>query len=346
MSNQVEPIENTTWARALGMASPIVCAPMGGAAGGRLAAAVSLAGGLGMIGMGSAASVAALDRELAVLQSLLHGTPAGTGTAAGPARPPFGIGMVDWGIALHPELLDRAIAAKPTVISVSFGDWRGSGDTDAISTPPTWIAQAQAAGIRALTQVSTADEARIAADAGIDAVVARGLEGGGHGDHAVPLARLLDEVLAAIDIPVLAAGAISTAADVRRVTAAGAAAVWVGTAFAACEESLTPAAARAEMISSRGHDTVVTRVYDVALERPWPTRFPERLKPTPFVTEWHGRDAELAQNEDAKQRFRTAVESGDFTIVPVDVGLGVDFVTSVRPAADVLRELAGRDSHR
>ncbi|MHA3722511.1 NAD(P)H-dependent flavin oxidoreductase [Leucobacter sp. HY1910] len=315
------PVANTSWAEALGLAAPIVCAPMGGAAGGQLAAAVSRAGGLGMIGMGSAGSAAALERELAALE------PA--------ARLPFGIGMVHWGIAKHPDMFDRALAAMPALISVSFGDWQPGG------LAPAWIDQARAAGAHTITQVATVEEAKAAADAGIDAIVARGLEGGGHGDHAEPLASLLDDVLAAVEIPVLAAGAVSTSADVRRVLNAGAAAAWVGTAFAACEESLTPPAARAAMIAARGSGTLVSRVYDVALERPWPARFPERLIPTPFIIEWQGREDELAANEAAKREFRAACEAGDFTVVPVDAGQGVDLVTRVRPAREVLRELAG-----
>ena len=339
MSHPGSPITNTAWAEALGLTAPIVCAPMGGAAGGTLAAAVSLAGGLGMIGMGSAGSAAALERELSAFDTIAREGPATSDPH--PAAPPFGIGMVDWGIAKHPDMFERALAAAPAVISVSFGEWGGKGDGPQREAP-AWIAQARAAGVRTITQVATVDEARAAAAAGVDAVVARGLEGGGHGDHAEPLARLLDEVMAAVEIPVLAAGAVSTAADVRRVLATGAAAAWVGTAFAACAESLTPAAARAAMIAARGSGTLVTRVYDVALDRPWPSRFPERLIPTPFILQWQGREDELALNETAKREFRAASAAGDFTVVPVDAGLGVDLVRSVRPAAEVLRELAGR----
>lgn len=360
-SQTAGPVANTAWAEALGFTVPIVCAPMGGAAGGQLAAAVSLAGGLGMIGMGSAGSTAALERELAAFERAIADDLAArapdpahrhesAAAQAGAGRhhtheprardprdsAPFGIGMVDWGIAKHPDMFERALAAKPTLISVSFGDWKRGGPA------PAWIEQAQAIGVHTITQVATVDEARAAADAGIDALVARGLEGGGHGDHAEPLARLLDDVLTTVEIPVLAAGAVSTSADVRRLLNAGAAAAWAGTSFAACEESLTPPAARAAMIAARGSGTLVSRVYDVALERPWPARFPERLIPTPFISEWQGREDELAANEAAKREFRAACEAGDFTVVPVDAGQGVDHVTRVRPAREVLRELAGR----
>ncbi|MBP1325683.1 nitronate monooxygenase [Leucobacter exalbidus] len=319
---------SSQWSRDLGITAPIVCAPMGGVAGGALAHAVSRAGGLGMIGMGSAGSVAALERELAAFAAAHQA--AGEDDADIPL--PFGIGMVGWGIERDPEMFERALAARPALLSVSFGDWV-SGRT------PEWVTRARAMGIRTITQAATADEARAAEAAGIDSVVARGLEGGGHGDHREPLGSLLAEVIGAVSIPVLAAGAISTAADVRRVLDAGSAAAWVGTAFTACTESLVSPAAREVLIAAHGRDTRVTRVFDIALDRPWPAHFPERLIDTPFIVKWHGREAELAANEQAKQEFRAASAAGDFTVVPVDAGLGVDHITRVHPAAEVVREL-------
>jgi nitronate monooxygenase len=149
---------STPWSRAMRLGAPILNAPMGGVAGGRLASAVSEAGGLGMIGVGSAGSVELLEREVANPQS---------------AGLPFGIGLLDWALALEPQLLDAAIAASPVLISVSFGDtWR-------------WAERVREAGIVTAAQVSCVETARSAADAGIDVLVARGAEGGGHGEPAV-----------------------------------------------------------------------------------------------------------------------------------------------------------------
>jgi nitronate monooxygenase len=97
----------TEWSRALGLAAPIVNAPMGAVAGAALAAAVSRAGGLGMIGMGSTGSAALLDEELRNLSELGR---------------PFGISLVDWVITNEPARLEAAIAAKPALLSASFGD--------------------------------------------------------------------------------------------------------------------------------------------------------------------------------------------------------------------------------
>lgn len=296
---------------------------MGGVAGGALAGAVSRAGALGMIGMGSAGSVAALERELARLD---------TGGA------PFGIGLVAWGIAREPELLTRALEAAPALLSVSFVDWHPEPATH--TQRDAWIRAARRACVRTITQVATADEARAAAAAGVDAVVARGKEGGGHGEHREPRDPLLESVLAAVEIPVLAAGAVTSAADLAEVQRRGASAAWIGTAFAACTEALTSAPARAALIAAEGRDTVVSRVLDVALDRPWPSHYPERLLRTPFVERWQGRESELAADTAAKAEFRAALAAQDYTVVPLDAGEGVGAVTTVRSAADVVRELA------
>ncbi|MBL5973924.1 MAG: nitronate monooxygenase [Candidatus Leucobacter sulfamidivorax] len=308
---------STEWATRLGLRAPIVCAPMGGVAGGRLASAVSRAGALGTIGMGSAGSAEALERELALLD---------TGGA------PFGIGLVGWSLDRDPAMLSLARDAGPALVSVSFLDW---------SAPmrPAWIAAVQSAGALAVTQVSTAAEARHAAEAGVDAVVARGREGGGHGDHREPRRELLAEVLAAVDLPVLSAGAVSAANGVAEAIAQGAAAAWVGTAFSACPEALTSDAARAVLLAADGSETLVSRVLDVALERPWPARFPERLLRTPFVDRWQGREDQLAGDPETRAAFRAAFESDDFSIVPIDAGQGVGLLTEARPAAEVVAAL-------
>ncbi|HEX5144338.1 MAG TPA: nitronate monooxygenase [Mycobacterium sp.] len=258
---------------------------MGGAAGGRLAGAVSAAGGLGMIGMGSAGTAAGLHTELDLL-----GEPAW----------PFGIGLVHWVTAGAPELLEVALAARPSLLCVSFGDeW-------------SWVRVAHAHGIPAATQIATVDAARQAVDAGVDILVARGLEGGGHGALALGTLPLLAEVLDAVDVPVLAGGGIASARALAAVLAAGAAGAWVGTALAACTESLTPPPARAQLVAAASDTTTVTREFDVASGYPWPATLPERV---------------LMDDE------------GHAT--PVNAGQGVGAVTAVRSASEVLRELSG-----
>ncbi|WP_372494034.1 nitronate monooxygenase [Mycolicibacterium neoaurum] len=235
----------TTWSAAMGLRTPIVNAPMGGAAGGRLASAVTAAGGLGMLGLGSAGTPEVLRREIGVA----HGR--------------FGIGLVHWVMAERPELLDIALGAQPALLSVSFG------------TDFAWVQRAHDAGVTVTTQVASVEAARRAVDAGVDVLVARGAEGGGHGEPLVGTLPLLTGVLDAVDVPVLAAGGIGSARGVAAVLAAGASGAWIGTLFAACPQALTSESARAELVA--GHDTELTSAHDIAAGYRWPANIPERV---------------------------------------------------------------------
>ncbi|WP_435825040.1 NAD(P)H-dependent flavin oxidoreductase [Nocardia niwae] len=314
-SNEQPPADTRAaiaWAQRIGARIPLVNAPMGGVAGGRLAAAVTAAGGLGMIGMGSAGSVRALEQELPHIRGV-----------AGP----FGIGLVDWVVAGQPELLEAAIEARPALISVSFGDHLG------------WAARVADAGIVPATQVYSWQDARRAQDAGIGVLVARGVQGGGHGAVNAPLLPLLDEVLAVASVPVLAAGGIGAPADLVAVLRAGASGAWLGTCLAACSESLLPEAGRRALLAACGADTVLTRAYDVGMELPWPARFPARVLRTGFTDRWTGREDELAADPAAKQALAAALAANDPAVTPIDAGEGVGLVTAVEPAAHVLERL-------
>ncbi|BDT90952.1 2-nitropropane dioxygenase [Nocardia sputorum] len=300
------------WANRIGARIPLVNAPMGGVAGGRLAAAVTAAGGLGMIGMGSAGSVRALEQELPHVRGV-----------AGP----FGIGLVDWVVAGQPELLEAAIEARPALISVSFGEDLG------------WAARVADAGIVPAIQVYSAQDARRAQDAGIGVLVARGVQGGGHGAVNAPLLPLLDEVLAVASVPVLAAGGIGAPRDLAAVLRAGASGAWLGTCLAACSESLLPEAGRRALLDASGADTVLTRAYDVGMELPWPTRFPARVLRTGFTDRWTGREDELAADSAARHALTAALAANDPAVTPIDAGEGVGLVTAVEPAAHVLERL-------
>lgn len=290
---------------------PIVNAPMGGVAGGRLAAAVSRAGGLGMIGMGSSATTSKLEDEL------VH---------TGGLDRPFGIGLIGWVVDREPALLETALGARPALLSVSFGDdW-------------SWVARAHDAGAATAAQVADLDEARRAADAGVDVLVARGAEGGGHGRPRVGTLPLLGEILEHVTVPVLAAGGIGSARAVSAVLAAGAAAVWVGTALAACEESLLTDPARRTMFDAQGIDTLTTRAFDVALGYPWPAALPERVLRNSFTDRWHGREDAL--DDDAVDALRAAIAADDFAVAPINAGQAVGHVTAKEPAAAVLARLA------
>src|SRR5271156_4160005 len=205
---------STPWSRAMGLRAPIVNAPMGGVAGGRLAAAVSSAGGLCMVGMVTAVSTSSLHAEL----------PHVTGT--------FGIGLVDWVMGKEAGLFEAALAAQPALISVSFG------------TDLSWVSRVHDAGIATATQVYNGAEARRAEDAGIDLIVARGSEGGGHRDATIGTLPPLDAALDGVSAPVRAAGGPASPRSLVALLASGASGVWLGSCLSASVEALTTDAGR------------------------------------------------------------------------------------------------------
>jgi nitronate monooxygenase len=131
---------------------PIALAPMGGSAGGALAAAVSNGGGLGLLG-GGAGDRDWLDRELPIL--------------AERTTRPWGVGFQSWAAGLG--TVERALAAGPAAVMLSFGD------------PRPFTGAIRAAGAALILQVTGLEEARQAVDLGADVIVAQGTEGGGHG---------------------------------------------------------------------------------------------------------------------------------------------------------------------
>ncbi|PZA21647.1 nitronate monooxygenase, partial [Modestobacter versicolor] len=164
--------------------TPVFGAPMAGVAGGELARAVSLGGGLGMIGVGSETPA-----EWVVEQARVPAE----------ADVSYGIGLMAWALELRPELLAAAIAAEPVLVSVGFGD------------PAPFVGPLHDAGIAVATPVNTLADLDRALGAGADVIVAQGTEAGGHTGHRATL-PLLQEVLAATDRPVLAAGGVATGA--------------------------------------------------------------------------------------------------------------------------------------
>jgi nitronate monooxygenase len=299
---------STEWSRAMGLRVPLVNAPMGGVAGGALAAAVSRAGGLGMIGIGSAGTAAQLSAQLRYVSGLDH---------------PFGIGLVEWVLEREPRLLATALAAAPALLSVSFGD------------DFSWVRRAQDAGVATATQVGDLRAAHRAVEAGVDVVIARGAEGGGHGEPLVGTLPLLASVLDELRVPVLAAGGISSGRALAAVLAAGASAAWIGTALSACTESLTSDRARRALFEAKDTDTVTTRVFDVAYGYPWPSQVPERVLRNDFADRWQGSEEDLALDREARE----VLAANDGRLAPVDAGQGVGMLTTVGSVAEVTDRL-------
>lgn len=176
-------------------------------------------------------------------------------------------------------------------------------------------------------QVGSVDEARAAEAAGCDYVVAQGIEAGGHvrGEH--PLDALLQQVISAVNVPVVAAGGIGTAARVRELLDRGADAVRVGTRFLVCPECDTHPTYVEALIAAGAEDTVLTDHFDDGGH--WPSKV--------RVLQRSLGGAIAAGNRATMPPARHT--DGDPLTMPCYAGLSVSDVTAVVPAADVVAEL-------
>ena len=296
---------------------PVIGAPMAGPGEGALAAAVSAAGGLGMFGVGSSRSPAWVAEQAAV--------------AAAGGRP-FGVGLAAWVLDEDDAQLDAVIAARPTLVSVSFG------------TIEPYVARLRDAGITVTTQAGNLDDARRAEQAGVDLLVARGGEAGGHGRDEVSTLTLLQMVLDRVEVPVVAAGGIGTARGLAAVLAAGAVGAWVGTAFLGCREASNSPAARQQLFAADGAATAYGRVFDVAQRLGWPPEYGGRALRNRFFDRWATRLDELAEDDAAVRALAEARSADDFATAHLYAGQGVAMLTRERGAADVLGDLAGAEA--
>jgi nitronate monooxygenase len=266
-------------ARQLGIDLPIVQAPMAGVQAGALAAAVSQAGGLGSLPCAllapetmrqelervrartsnplnvnffchvppppDAAREAAWRKLLAPYYRELDIDP--DSIPAGPGRAPF-----------SDESADVLEPFRPEVVSFHFG-----------LPSPKLLARVKGWGSKIWSSATTVEEARWLEAHGVDAVIAQGLEAGGHrgmflGDDLttqVGTFALLPQVVAAVKVPVIAAGGIADNQGVRAALALGASAVQVGTAFLLCSEATTSAVHRAALKSEAARHTALTNLF-------------------------------------------------------------------------------------
>ncbi|MGE3944906.1 MAG: NAD(P)H-dependent flavin oxidoreductase [Alphaproteobacteria bacterium] len=297
----------------LGIRHPIIQAPMGGTAGGVLAAAVSAAGGLGMIGAGQG-RVDWLEPQLA---------------AAGNQR--VGCGFITWGLTHRPEALDLVLAHSPSAIMLSFGN----------AAP--FIPRIKESGTPVICQVQTVAMAREVLQLGTDIIVAQGAEAGGHGLQRATL-PLVPAVVDAVkeagkDVPVVAAGGIADGRGLAAMLMLGASGVLIGTLFHSAEESLASAETKARIVRSSGDETVRTRVFDIGREAPWPGGFTGRGLTNRFVETWHGREEILTADAAEKARYQRALTADDLDTAVVWAGEGIDLIHEVEPAGLIVTRL-------
>ncbi|MDH0893578.1 MULTISPECIES: nitronate monooxygenase [unclassified Pseudomonas] len=261
----------------LGIQHPIIQAPMVGVSTPQLAAAVSEAGGLGSLGLG--ASSPAQARELIEQTRALTAKPFNLNLfchapanadaarewawlerlrplfAEFDAEPPATLREIYPSFLADPDMLEVLLEQRPAVVSFHFG-----------LPPRDWIERLRQVGIVLLACVTTPEEAQLAEAAGVDALVAQGVEAGGHrgvfaperGDAAIGTLALVRLLAKRSRLPVIAAGGIMDGAGIRAAMALGAAGVQLGTAFVLCPESSANAAYRAALKGEKAGRTEIT----------------------------------------------------------------------------------------
>jgi NAD(P)H-dependent flavin oxidoreductase YrpB (nitropropane dioxygenase family) len=241
----------------LGIEFPIICAPMGFVTGPELAAAVSNAGGLGIMSF-SGHPPQALRQEINRLRSLTD--------------KPFGVNLL-----LHypvEEHVTVCLEEKAPVLSFFWGD------------PSPYVQEAHAAGIKVIHQVGSVKSAQRAARAGVDIIIAQGVEAGGHIEGEMSTMTLVPAVVDAISpTPVIATGGIADARGFVAALALGADGVALGTRFLATTESNAHPIYKKRVLEANEEDTVRTTLFGHG----WPNA-PHRTIRTAFVEEWLGKE--------------------------------------------------------
>ena len=291
---------------------PIVLAPMGGVSGGVLAAAVSNAGGLGLIG-GGYGDAAWLRRELSIVKAQ--------------TQRPWGVGFITW--SLRREVLEEALEERPDALMLSFGD------------PAAHARTVRAAGCKLVCQVQDLDGARRARDAGADLIVAQGTEAGGHGAARATLPLVPAVVDAVAPVPVLAAGGIADGRGLAAALMLGAEGALIGTRFYASPEALGSARAKKRLAASRGDDTVRTRVFDIVRKLDWPSPYTGRALRNGFHGRWDKREGDLAAALETEYvAYRQAVAAEDFDHAVLWAGECVDLLQEIQPAGALVARIA------
>ena len=295
----------------LGIEHPIILAPMGNVSGGALAAAVTSAGGFGMIGAGYG-DPAWIEREFA---------------AAG--NTPVGIGFITWSLAKQPQLLDQALARKPRTVMLSFGDIA------------PFARKVKDSGALLICQIQNLKDAKTVVRHGADLVVAQGTEAGGHGAGRATFTLVPAVVDAVSPVPVVAAGGIADGRGLAASLMLGAAGALVGTRFSASQESLTHPNLKKQIVESEGDSTTRTKVFDTVRGYTWPEPYDGRAIRNAFLERWHGNDAGLqAAMRTEGPRYKEAAAQGDTNTMVMFAGENIDLIHDLPPAADIVARIA------
>ena len=315
----------TSITEALGIERRIISAPIGGFPDNELVSAVSAAGGLGIL-PSTWLTAEDIGRQVAAIRARTDR--------------PFGANLVL--VFDIDRQLDALLAARVPVISFSWG--RPGRDR---------VARCHAAGARVALQIGAASAVAGALSDGVDVLIAQGVEAGGHVQSTTPLAALLAEALAAADgaVPVVAAGGLATAADVRAVLDQGAAAAMLGTRFLASTECTAHPQYKDALVAARAEDTCFTLCFD----GDWPFAA-HRVLRNATVDQWEaagcpppgrrpGEHDAIARRSDGSSLLRYSEEpprsddTGTIADSCLYAGTSVAGIDSIRPAGEIVRHL-------
>jgi nitronate monooxygenase len=304
----------------LGIEHPIISAPMsGGTAAAELAAAVSEAGGFGLIGGMTSGGPVWLREQIHKVRQLTN--------------KPFGVGFISSFPGLD-EFVKVALEERVVAISHSFAD------------PTPYIPFAHAVGVKVIAQVQTVAQAVVAAQAEVDILVAQGSEAGGHTGYSGTLPMVTAVLDIAGNIPVLAAGGIADGRGLAAVLVLGAEGAWMGTRFYASQESGGENWEKERMLEAGTDDTVLTKIYDLTFESPFPRDVGDRVLRNDYTASWHGRnDDVIIHREELRAQVVKAEEEGNARIAAVRAGNAVGMIHGIKPAGEIIREIVAEAEH-
>ena len=306
---------NTKLTQTLNLRHPIMSAPMAFAAGGALAAAVSRAGGLGLIG-GGYGDPAWLEEQF---------------QAAGVES--VGVGFITWALSQTPSLLTHVLKHKPRAVMLSFGD------------PRPFVDEIRASGAALICQCQDIGHIKEAVEAGADVVIAQGAEAGGHG----ALRGVMSFVPEAADYlaqnapnsVLVAAGGIGDGRGLAAALMLGADGVLLGTRLWASREALVQEGHHNAILETEGDGTIRTTVADIARQIQWPRGFTARIRQNTFTRRWHGRELELEANVNTEgPLYRQAFAQGDPENTGVWFGEAAGVIHSIESAEHIVNSIS------
>lgn len=330
----------TPFCRQLGVDYPILSAGIGQAAGPELVSAVSNAGGFGVLGL-SGTEPAELRRLIGRTREL--------------TERPFGVNIIidEEGWATTEEdkelLRDEVATAADEQVAAIVLFW---GD------PAPYVELAHDKGVKVLIQVGSVDEAKAAAETGVDAVIVQGVEAGGHVKGTTSIWELIPATVEGISpVPVLASGGIGDGAGLARVLELGAQGASLGTRFVASDEAWLHPEYKRRIVEATAEDTVLNELYNL-----WWPGAPHRTLRNKTLEEWEAagcpppgeRPGEGTSIGTMITSTGAALEwpryagagtpkpdfEGDIDYAPLWAGESVSVVNDVLPAGEIVRRLA------